>query len=66
VWARAVEAAGALDLGTVIAAMRSRQFETGLGQIGFDEKGDVTLQSPVLYVWRADGTYMLEQGVAKE
>jgi branched-chain amino acid transport system substrate-binding protein len=50
----------------VIAAMRSRQFETVLGQIGFDEKGDVTLQSPVLYVWRADGTYMLEQGVAKE
>jgi hypothetical protein len=37
-----------------------------LGPIGLDEKGDVTLQAPILYVWHAGGTHMLEQGVAKE
>jgi branched-chain amino acid transport system substrate-binding protein len=66
VWAQAVEAAGALDLGAVLAAMHSRQFDTVLGPIGFDEKGDVTLQSPVVYVWHADGSRMLEPGAAKE
>ena len=66
VWAQAVEAAGALDLDAVTLAMHSRQFDTVLGPIGFDEKGDVTLQSPVVYVWHADGSYMIEQGGAKE
>ena len=66
VWAQAVEAAGSLELQAMIASLRNHQFDTVLGPIGFDEKGDVTLQSPVLYVWHADGTQMLEQGVAKE
>ena len=42
VWAQAVEAAGSLDLDAVTEAMHSRQFDTVLGQIGFDAKGDVT------------------------
>ena len=68
VWAQAVEAAGSLDLDAVIAAMHSRQFETVLGKIGFDEKGDVTGFEPwQWFVWQADGTYVpLEPGVAKE
>jgi branched-chain amino acid transport system substrate-binding protein len=66
VWAQAVEAAGALDLGAVTLAMHSRQFDTVLGPIGFDVKGDVTLQSPVVHVWHADGSRMLEQGASKE
>ena len=58
VWAQAVEAAGALDLDAVTLAMHSRQFDTALGQIGFDEKGDVTGFEPWgWYVWQADGTY---------
>jgi branched-chain amino acid transport system substrate-binding protein len=33
-----------------------------LGAIDFDNKGDLTVQNPVWYVWR-DGTYMpLEAG----
>jgi branched-chain amino acid transport system substrate-binding protein len=28
-----------------------------LGPIDFDDKGDLTVQSPAWYVWR-DGTYM--------
>ena len=42
VWAQAVEAAGSLDLDAVTEVMHSRQFDTVLGRIGFDEKGDVT------------------------
>ncbi len=46
--------------------MHSRQFDTVLGRIGFDEKGDVTGFEPwQWYVWQADGTYVpLEQSVA--
>jgi branched-chain amino acid transport system substrate-binding protein len=68
VWAQAVEAAGSLDLDAVAAIMHSRQFDTVLGTIGFDAKGDVAGFEPWgWYVWRADGTYVpLEQGGAKE
>ena len=68
VWAQAVEAAGSLDLDAVTEAMHSRQFETVLGHIGFDEKGDVTGFEPwQWHVWQADGTYLpLEQSLAKE
>jgi branched-chain amino acid transport system substrate-binding protein len=68
VWAQAVEAAGSLDLDAVTAVMHSREFDTVLGRIGFDEKGDVTGFDPWgWYVWQADGTYLpLEQGAAKE
>ena len=68
VWAQAVEAAGSLDLDAVAEAMHSRQFDTVLGRIGFDEKGDVTGFDPwQWYVWQADGTYVpLEQSTAKK
>jgi branched-chain amino acid transport system substrate-binding protein len=66
VWAQAVEAAGSLDIKAAIAAMHGHEFDTVLGRIGFDAKGDVTLQSPVVYVWHANGAHMLEQSAAKE
>jgi branched-chain amino acid transport system substrate-binding protein len=68
VWAQAVEAAGSLDLDAVTEAMHSREFDTVLGRIGFDAKGDVTGFEPwQWYVWQADGTYIpLEQSPAKE
>jgi branched-chain amino acid transport system substrate-binding protein len=66
VWAQAVEAAGSLELEAVIASLRHHRFDTVLGPIGFDAKGDVTLQSPVLYVWHADGSRMLERGGINE
>ena len=59
VWAQAAAAAGSLKLGAVVAAMHSRQFDTVLGPIGFDEKGDVTGFEPwQWYVWQADGSYL--------
>jgi branched-chain amino acid transport system substrate-binding protein len=68
VWSQAATAAGSLDLKAVTEAMHSRQFDTVLGQIGFDEKGDITGFEPwQWFVWQADGTYVpLEQGVAKQ
>jgi branched-chain amino acid transport system substrate-binding protein len=66
VWAQAAEKAGSLELTAMIASLRSHEFDTVLGPIGFDEKGDVTLQSPVLYVWHADGSHMLEKGAVNE
>jgi branched-chain amino acid transport system substrate-binding protein len=59
VWAQAVTAAGSLDLDAVTQAMHSRQFDTVLGRIGFDKKGDVTGFEPwQWYVWQANGTYV--------
>lgn len=55
-WAQAVEKAGSLDLETVIESLRSHTFQTVLGEIGFDDKGDITAPGYVWYVWK-DGRY---------
>jgi branched-chain amino acid transport system substrate-binding protein len=57
VWAQAAEKAGSFELQAMIASLRDHQFDTVLGLIDFDEKGDLTVQNPVWYVWR-DGTYV--------
>jgi branched-chain amino acid transport system substrate-binding protein len=64
VWAQAVTAAGSLDPDAVIGAMHSREFDTVLGRIGFDEKGDVTGFDPwQWYVWK-DGDYEAAVGLS--
>jgi len=57
VWAQAAEKTGSLELQAMIASLREHQFDTVLGPIDFDEKGDLTVQSPAWYVWR-DGGYL--------
>jgi branched-chain amino acid transport system substrate-binding protein len=57
VWAQAVKKAGSLQLQPMIASLRQHQFDTVLGPIDFDAKGDLAVQNPVWYVWRG-GTYM--------
>jgi branched-chain amino acid transport system substrate-binding protein len=57
VWAQAVEKAGSLELRKVIAALHIHQFDTVLGRIGFDHKGDLTAQTWIWYVWKG-GEYM--------
>jgi branched-chain amino acid transport system substrate-binding protein len=49
VWAQAVQQAGSLKPDAVIDALKKGSFDTVLGKIGFDEKGDVTGMSP--FVW---------------
>jgi branched-chain amino acid transport system substrate-binding protein len=56
-WAQAAEKAGSLELEATIEALRENQFDTVVGMIDFDEKGDVTTQKPVWQVWRG-GTYV--------
>jgi branched-chain amino acid transport system substrate-binding protein len=48
-WAQAVKQAGSLKPKAVIDALRAGSFDTVLGKIGFDEKGDVTGIST--FVW---------------
>jgi branched-chain amino acid transport system substrate-binding protein len=56
-WAQAIEKAGTLEPKAVAAALHANQFDTVLGTIGFDEKGDVTGYEPfVWYIWR-EGNY---------
>lgn len=57
VWAQAVAKAGSLETEKVIAALRKYQFDTVLGRIDFDGKGDLTVQSWVWYVWKG-GEYV--------
>lgn len=41
-WAQAVEIVGSMDRKKIAQTLRTGEFETVLGVIGFDEKGDVT------------------------
>jgi branched-chain amino acid transport system substrate-binding protein len=60
-WAQAVEKAGSTDLDAVIEALHGNQFETVLGPIAFDEKGDVKGSSYVMYEWE-NGEYAEVEG----
>jgi branched-chain amino acid transport system substrate-binding protein len=42
VWAQAVQQANSLDSEKVVEILHSRQFDTVIGRVGFDAKGDVT------------------------
>jgi branched-chain amino acid transport system substrate-binding protein len=56
-WAGAVGKAGTLELDAVIKSLRTNEFETIYGRIGFDEKGDVYGYQPFAwYVWKG-GNY---------
>jgi branched-chain amino acid transport system substrate-binding protein len=57
VWAQAVEKAGTFDSDAVAEGLHSLEFDTVLGRIGFDDKGDVYGYEPFAwYVWQ-DGDY---------
>jgi len=57
-WAQAAAAAGDdwADYDAMVGALNDGTFETVLGELSFDDKGDVTLPGYVLYEWK-DGTY---------
>jgi branched-chain amino acid transport system substrate-binding protein len=58
VWAQAAEKAGRFEVDAVSKVLRNEEFDTVLGRIGFDEKGDVTGYQPfVWYTWKGD-TYV--------
>lgn len=56
-WAQAVGKAGTTDLEKMLAVLQpGNSFNTALGKIGFDARGDVTAPGYVFYEWR-DGKY---------
>ena len=56
VFAQAAEAAGSTEYDALVAALNSGTFDTVLGELSFDDKGDVTLPGYVFYEWKG-GTY---------
>jgi branched-chain amino acid transport system substrate-binding protein len=62
VWARAVERAGTFTPSAVAETLMASQFDTVLGRIGFDQKGDVTgANSFIWYVYKGTHYAPLEE-----
>jgi branched-chain amino acid transport system substrate-binding protein len=57
IWAQATKRAGTVEPKRVAETMRAGAWDTVLGPIGFDRKGDITTTDYVLYRWKNDGTY---------
>ncbi len=55
-WADAANTAKSTDFDPVVKALNSGDFKTVIGDIKFDDKGDVTLPGYVVYEWK-DGKY---------
>jgi branched-chain amino acid transport system substrate-binding protein len=55
-WAQAAKAAGTADPEKVMPKLNSGKFNTVLGSLSFDDKGDVKLPGYVWYEWK-NGTY---------
>ena len=52
VWAQAVEKAGSVDYDVVSRVMHKQDFETVLGPVAFDKKGDLRTHSYTWYAWQ--------------
>ncbi len=57
VWAQAAAKAGTIDPQKVAAAMRTGTWDTVLGPMSFDKKGDITGGGWAVYRWDKDGNY---------
>jgi branched-chain amino acid transport system substrate-binding protein len=51
-WAQAATEAKSTDTARVVKVLKSRRFDTVLGRIGFDAKGDVSAPGYVVYEWK--------------
>lgn len=66
-WAQAVEKAGTFEPKSVAEALRLHEFDTVLGSIGFDDRGDVYGYEPFMwYVWQEGSYAPLEPGALTE
>ncbi len=62
VWAAAVKAAGTTDPQKVAAQIHTKAFDTVIGKLQYDDKGDVSNSEYVWYVWGKDGKYSQVKG----
>ena len=60
VWAKAVEKAGSLNAVKVSKALKSATFDTVLGEITFDKKGDISGSGFVMYIYSKGKKYYYE------
>ena len=60
VWALAVREAGTLKATEVSKVLKSRKFDTVLGEISFDEKGDISNPGFVIYYFNKGKWYYFE------
>lgn len=51
-WSQAVTDQGANDGSKIAAALSGKEFETVIGRLRFNERGDATIPSYALHVWR--------------
>ncbi len=51
-WAQAAKTAGKTDMDSMTKALNAGKFQTVLGDLSFDGKGDVTLPGYVFYEWK--------------
>jgi branched-chain amino acid transport system substrate-binding protein len=56
IWAKAANTAGKTDFDPVVKALNAGTFKTVLGELKFNDHGDVTLPGYVMYKWH-DGKY---------
>ena len=59
-WAEAAKKAGSTDAAKVAGALHDNKFNTVLGTVGFNDKGDIDAPGYVFYVWN-DGKYVYAQ-----
>ena len=57
VWAQAAKKAKTTDPKKVAATVKAGKWDTVLGPISYDKKGDITKLDYVFYVWKKDGSY---------
>jgi branched-chain amino acid transport system substrate-binding protein len=57
IWAQAAAKAGTTDAKKVADTMHAGKWNTVIGPISFDKKGDITRADYVFYSWKKDGTY---------
>jgi branched-chain amino acid transport system substrate-binding protein len=61
VFAQAAEKAGSTELDAVLEVLANETFDTVIGDVTFDEKGDKTGNNYVMYIWE-DGQYREMEG----
>jgi branched-chain amino acid transport system substrate-binding protein len=57
VWTQAVKKVGTTDPKKVMAAIKAGEWDTVLGKLGFDAKGDIKQIDYVVYKWDDKGNY---------
>jgi branched-chain amino acid transport system substrate-binding protein len=59
VWAKAARTAGSIDRDAVVKAINAGRFQTVLGEVSFDARGDMSLPGFVVWQWKGGRVVVL-------